>query len=291
MLGLVDIVKQSRLPEGMQLLVEVDQFEELFRFDALAADAAKKVYGPTQDAIAFVKLLLEARKGNMPIHVVLTMRSDFLGECAQFLDLAEAINDGQYLVPRLMRGEIRAAIEGPVAVGEATITPVLVMQLLNDVGDNPDQLSILQHALNRTWANWENECKAQSPLDLPHYEAVGGMKDALNRHAERAFGELGSDERKRLAERIFKALTDGTDARGIRRPERLTQLCAICAATQDQVESVLEVFRKPSRSFLMPPAGEPLEEKTVIDISHESLMRVWVRLKGWVDEEAQSAQQ
>jgi uncharacterized RDD family membrane protein YckC/energy-coupling factor transporter ATP-binding protein EcfA2 len=290
-LGLVDIVEQARLPEGMQLLVVVDQFEELFRFRAPAGDAAKRAYGPGQDAIAFVKLLLEARaQSKVPIHVVLTMRSDFLGECAQFLGLAEAINDGQYLVPRLNREEIRAAITGPVGVGDATITPVLVTQLLNDVGDNPDQLSILQHALNRTWANWENECKAQGPLDLQHYEAVGGMAGALNRHAERAFGELGSDERKRLAERVFKALTDmGTDPRGIRRPARFAQLCAICGATQDEVESVLEVFRRPSRSFLMPPMGEDLKPESWIDISHESLMRVWKTLADWASAEAESA--
>jgi formylglycine-generating enzyme required for sulfatase activity len=290
-LGLSEIVEQARLPEGTRLLVVVDQFEELFRFRALMVDATKSPYGPGQDAVAFVKLLLEARaQSKMPIHIVLTMRSDFLGECAQFLGLAEAINDGEYLVPRLTRGEVRAAIEGPVGVSEATITPVLVTRLLNDVGDNPDQLSILQHALNRTWANWANEGKAQRPLDLTHYEAVGGMADALNRHAERAFGELGTDEHKRLAERIFKALTDkGTDSRGIRRPTRLAQLSAICGVTQDEVGSVLEVFRKPSRSFLVPPAGEALKAEKIIDISHESLMRVWERLKRWGDEEVQSA--
>jgi uncharacterized RDD family membrane protein YckC len=290
-LGLVDIVGQARLPENMQLLVVVDQFEELFRFRGPPAGTANAAYGPAEDAIAFVKLLLEARaQAQVPIHVVLTMRSDFLGDCAQFLGLAEAINDGQYLVPRLTREEIRAAITGPVGVGEAAITPMLVTRLLNDVGDNPDQLSILQHALNRTWANWENECGAQGPIDLAHYEAVGGMADALNRHAERAFGELGSDERKRLAERMFKALTDkGTDARGVRRPTRLAQLCAICAATQEEVESVLVAFRKPSRSFLVPPAGEALTPDKWIDISHESLMRVWKRLAEWAAAEAESA--
>ena len=74
-------------------------------------------------------------------------------------------------------------------------------------------------------------------MDLPHYEAVGGMKDALKRHAERAYGELGLDELNRIAERMFKALTDtGTDPRGIRRPTRLDRLCAICGATQGKVE-------------------------------------------------------
>jgi formylglycine-generating enzyme required for sulfatase activity len=290
-LGLVDIVAQARLPEGMQLLVVVDQFEELFRFRAAPARVAETAYGPRQDAISFVKLLLEAREQTrVPIHILLTMRSDFLGDCAQFLGLAEAINEGQYLVPRLTRDEIRDAILGPVAVGEAAITPVLVTRLLNDVGDNPDQLSILQHALNRTWANWANEGGAQGPLDLPHYEAVGGMADALNRHADRAFDELGGDVRKRVAERVFKALTDkGSDPRGIRRPTRLKDLGAICDATPAELEPGLEVFRRASRSFLMPPAGESLTPDSWIDISHESLMRLWKRLDRWADEEAQSA--
>jgi hypothetical protein len=290
-LGLVDIVEQARLPEGMQLLVAVDQFEELFRFRSPTADAAENAYGPGQDAIAFVKLLLEARaQTKMMIHVVLTMRSDFLGECALFLGLAEAINDSQYLVPRQTREEIRAAITGPVAVGEATITSVLVTRLLNDFGDSPDRLPILQHALNRTWVHWENECRWQRPLDLLHYEAVGGMADALNRHADSVFGELGSDERKRLAEHVFKALTDkGMDPRGIRRPTHLKDLCAICNATQAELESVIDVFREPSRSFLMPPMGEELTPDSWIDISHESLMRVWKRLDTWADEEARSA--
>ena len=57
-----------------------------------------------------------------------------------------------------------------------------------------------------------------------------------------------------------------------------------------QVAAVIEVFRDPTRSFLMPPAGEAMHHETVVDISHESLMRVWQRLKGWADEEALSAQ-
>jgi hypothetical protein len=41
----------------------------------------------------------------------------------------------------------------------------------------------------------------------------------------------------------------------------------------------------------MPPEAEAISPETVIDISHESLMRVWNRLKGWVEEEAESASQ
>jgi hypothetical protein len=65
-----------------------------------------------------VNLLLEVKgQADCQIFVVLTMRSDFLGDCTQFPGLAEAINAGQYLVPRMTRNERRAAIEGPIKVG------------------------------------------------------------------------------------------------------------------------------------------------------------------------------
>lgn len=292
-LGLVDIYEQAQPGEKINLLVVVDQFEELFRFRNLGASSPGKESDRSQEAIAFINLLLEARaQANLPIYIVLTMRSDFLGDCAQLPGLPEAINEGQYLVPRMSREEIRSAISGPVGVGGAEISPVLLTRLVNDVGDNPDQLSILQHALNRTWARWENEGGREGPLALPHYEAIGTMTQALDQHAEKAYGELQEGRQKNICEKIFKALTDkGTDARGIRRPTSLETLCALSGARPEEVGQVINVFRKPSRSFLMPPLPETLEPSTVIDISHESLMRVWNRLKTWGEEEAESAAQ
>ena len=133
--------------------------------------------------------------------------------------LTEAINDGQYLVPRMNREERRSAITGPVAVGGAEISPRLVLRLLNDVGDDPDQLPILQHAMMRTWEYWQTNHAEGEPIDLNHYEAIGTMTEALSRHAEETFLELDTPERKLIAERMFKALTDrGSDARGVRSP-------------------------------------------------------------------------
>ncbi len=156
-LGIVDAFEQAHLEPHQNLLVVVEQFEELFRYQALALSkaAAAPATRSGEDATAFVNLLLEVgAHPELPVRVVLTMRSDFLGECAQFFGLPEAINRGQYLVPRMTRDERRSAIAGPVGVGGAAIDPVLLTRLVNDVGDNPDQLSILQHALNRTWARW-----------------------------------------------------------------------------------------------------------------------------------------
>lgn len=287
--GLIDIVEQARLADDVNLLVVVDQFEELFRYGQLVTGEESNPFGVSQTAVAFVNLLLEAKEARHPIHVVLTMRSDFLGECAQIPGLAEAVNDGQYLVPRMTRDERRSAITGPIGVGGAEIEPVLLTRLVNDVGDNPDQLSILQHALNRTWARWQFE-GGEGPLSLAHYESIGTMARALDQHAERAYDELGTPPEQDLCAKIFKALTDkATDPRGVRRPTKVSTLCDLTGAPEADVAAVIDVFRKPSRSFLMPPAEEALHPETVVDISHESLMRVWQRLNVWAGEEAQSA--
>src|SRR5512132_2836500 len=146
-LGLVEAARQARLGGHEKLLVVVDQFEELFRFRAARAPGSTG-----DDASAFVKLLLEAsQQRELPIYVVPTMRSDFLGDCAQFQGLPEAINDGQYLIPRMTRDERRVAITGPVGVTRGKITEPLVNQLMNDVGDNPDPLSNDPPATKRTW--------------------------------------------------------------------------------------------------------------------------------------------
>jgi len=282
-LGLIDICEQAALDKGVNLLVVVDQFEELFRYRQLGAAGRGGDQRISEEAAAFVNLLLEAGERAVgQIFIVLTMRSDFLGDCTQFPGLAEAINAGQYLVPRMTRDERRAAIEGPVRVGGAEIASVLLTRLVNDVGDNPDQLSILQHALNRTWARWQDEGGGNGPLDLAHYEAIGTMAHALDQHAEQAYAELGATRQQQICEKLFKALTDkATDPRGVRRPTTLGELCVLGDATAVEVAEVIAVFRDPSRSFLMPPAGEALEAETVIDISHESLMRVWQRLIKW----------
>jgi energy-coupling factor transporter ATP-binding protein EcfA2 len=289
--GVVETFRKARLPEGTNLLVVADQFEELFRYRKLGTPDGEEQDTISEAAIAFVNLLLKARaEPDCPIYVVITMRSDFLGDCSQFYGLPEAINEGQYLVPRMTRGERRASIAGPVSVGGAEINPVLLTRLVNDVGDNPDQLSILQHALNRTWSCWEFH-GAEGELDLQHYMEIGTMGEALNQHANEAFEQLETPERKKICEKLFKALTDlGTDPRGIRRPLKLATLSEIAGTeSEEELKAVIEVFREPSRSFLMPPAPEPLKPEKVIDISHESLMRVWERLRRWAEDEANSA--
>lgn len=281
-LGLVEAIEQTRKDKDINYLVLVDQFEELFRFkDSHDANSVN-------ETLAFVNLLMEAiNYPDSPIYVAITMRSDFIGDCAQFPELTRKINDSHYLIPQMTREQKRKAIEGPVAVGGANIAPRLTQQLLNDLGDNPDQLPILQHALMRTWSYWTRyKDYEDEAVDLKHYEAIGTMAEALSMHANEAYDELTEDQ-KRICEVLFKAITEKRGENfGIRRPTKLNEIAAICDVSESDVVDVIEKFREPGRSLLTPAFGTALSSKSMVDISHESLMRIWVRLKNWVDDEA-----
>lgn len=285
-MGLTETLRQFAGDGGSNILFMVDQFEELFRYKKSRQDALS-----FNESEAYVKLLVEAvRQKEVPVYMVLTMRSDFIGECSQFQELTSLINESNYLIPQMTRDDFRDAITGPVAVGGATIDPNLVTQLLNDVGDNPDQLPILQHALMRTWDYWQQQKDLERPLSLSDYEAVGRMEKALSEHANEAFEELSPRE-KMICESMFKTLTEkGGDNIGIRQPTRLEVIAEIARATPEEIIKVVEVFRKSGRSFLTPAQPAKLENNSVVDISHESIMRIWDRLKIWVEEEAQAVQ-
>ena len=120
-----------------------------------------------------------------PIYVVLTMRSDFLGECVLFNGLPEALNEGQFLVPRMTRDERRAAIAGPVGVGGAAMAGAADaprQRRRRRWRSTVDPSARLESHLGLTGKT----SVRQGPLDLSHYEAVGGLAYALDRHAEKA---------------------------------------------------------------------------------------------------------
>jgi energy-coupling factor transporter ATP-binding protein EcfA2 len=285
--GLVEVVRQASLPPETNLLIVVDQFEELFRFER-----SRTVEHSGDEAAAFVKLLLQATsQQEVPIYVVLTMRADFIGDCMEHQGLPEALNASQYLVPRLTRDELRSAITGPAAVAGGEVAPRLVLRLLNDLGNDHDRLPVLQHALMRTWDYWARNRTPGEPMDIKHYEAVGTMLDALSRHTDEAYREVGSDQLRRITEGVFKALTDTVaDPRGTRRPCSISTLSAITGASEADVIASIEPFRREGRSFLMPPGNIPLDSNAIVDLSHESLMRCWTRLISWAYSERASAE-
>ena len=284
--GLVETMKQLKFKKGENILIIFDQFEELFRYNK--SSASSSVHNETEE---YIKLIVAAvKQAEIPVYIIVTMRSEFVGECTQFYEFTELINASNYLIPRMSREDYRKAIEGPVSVFGEKISPELVQLLLNNIDDKTDQLSILQHAMMRMWEHWEKSGETNVPINIRDYEAIGKMDKALSLHADEAYDEL-TNEGKRIAEKIFKSLTElGSEHVGIRHPEKIETIAKIANVPVEEIIEVIDVFRQKGRSFLTPPPETELRNDTVVDISHESLMRIWERLKRWVEEEAQAVQ-
>jgi len=183
----------------------VDQFEELFRFrredlqrrhTGIADEISRSEL--RNDANAFVNLLLKSTEQTEPrVFVILTMRSDFLGDCDAFIGLPEAISRSQYLTPRLTRAQLEEAIRAPLRLFETHIEDALVTRILNDIGTESDQLPLMQHALMRAWEHAHD--RKSTELRINDYEDVGGVHGALNQHANEILSRLGDETtRKRL---------------------------------------------------------------------------------------------
>lgn len=283
--GLVEVSRYLQKFGDENVFFMVDQFEELFRLqeEILEEDAIN-------ESQLYVNLILTAvQQRDVPIYSAVTMRSDFIASCSVFPHLTDEINKSNYLVPQMSREQRKMVIEGPVAVGGGKISQRLVKRLLNDMGRNQDQLPILQHALMRTWDYWLDNREEGEPMDLRHYNAIGKVSQALSQHANELYETLTSRE-KEIAEVMFKSITEKTaDNKGMRRPSKLSLLTELADASEEEVISVVEHFRKPGRSFLMLGHYIPLTRDSVIELSHESLMRIWNRLNAWVEEEFESA--
>lgn len=331
--SLVNLIQQVGLPKYTNLLVLVDQFEEIFRFQQQDPN----------EALAFVSLLLETgRDRSVPIYVVLTMRTDFLGQCALFPGLPEALNDAQYLCPRLSRVQLAEAIEGPASVFETSVEPLLITQLVNDAGANSDQLPLVQHVLARMWhlnfgdAYGTGAGRTERVLRLQDYQKTGGLngyltaapgtqrepdddptnrrsfgvgpgyssrQNALSAHADEAYLTLGDSQHESrisgaahqpsrlqmIAQMLFCCLAErGPSGQYVRRPMKLQDVADIAGCTVPELANVVNVFRRDNRCFLTPAKPRDAQEDdasdlnagSVLDISHEALIRQWLRFGG-----------
>ncbi|PWB89811.1 hypothetical protein C5688_13290 [Methylocystis sp. MitZ-2018] len=298
--------------DGHSLLLVVDQFEELFRFAADEAVASPRESSTLsrEEAAQFVQLLIEgARTTVRDVHIIITMRSDFIGDCARFHGLPEAVSGAQFLVPALTRDQLEEVICKPLDAIGGSIDPTLVERLLNDSNDDRDQLPVLQHCLLRLWERagidpQSNAAPAAAAEDadfanhnaggkngggrrltLAHYVAIGGLRKALSQHADEILADLS--DVTLAVEQTFRALSEmDREGRAIRRALPFWRLVAETGFAETALRRIVNRFRGDDCSFLTPSPRDvsTLVAETRIDVSHEALLRRWERISGNVDE-------
>jgi tetratricopeptide (TPR) repeat protein len=300
--GLSEALEDAVSVADKSLVLAIDQFEELFRFatgnsgqNGLTAEENHA----RDEATQFVQLLLEASRSPLiRIHILLTMRSDFIGDCAKFHGLPEAVCEAQFLVPSLTRDQLDDVIRKPIEKAGAIIDPQLVERLLNDCSPEMDQLPVLQHCLSRLWEEAGSaESSVTSQLDqkpdmielrplqltLKHYRDIGEFADALSKHADEILNDLPGPKLQLAVRQVFSALSElDKEGRATRRALKFSQLVAETGVDEDTVREVLDRFRASDCCFLTPSPFDVKEisDDTRIDVGHEALLRRWDKVSG-----------
>ncbi|MGQ4383042.1 nSTAND1 domain-containing NTPase [Streptomyces sp. SAS_270] len=232
--------------------VIVDQFEELF---TLCHDRAERD--------RFLGLLLAARRPDSGLRVVVAVRGDFYGHCAEHRELATAVSRAGLLVGPMSRDELREAITGPASAAGLNVERTLTARIIDEVVDRPGALPMLSHALLETWHRRRGRL-----LTLVAYEEAGGVRGAIAATAEEAYGQV-SAEQSRIARRILlRLIAPGDGTADTRRPASRAELGS---GAQDVLERLVA-------ARLVTLDGDTVE------LSHEALIAGWPRLAGWIEE-------
>jgi energy-coupling factor transporter ATP-binding protein EcfA2 len=303
--GIIPILEGFELPATTHVLVVIDQFEELFGF----REAGTSDPRAPEEAERFVSCLLESCKepiqpisSHRPvtlaqrIWVVLTMRSDFIGNCEIFPALSKKVSESQFLVPILDPEQKRKAIIRPSLADQIeaadyspfTFEEGLVSIIVNESGTRIDQLPLMQHALMRTWTSGVRRAKESDSSTIKlredDYDAIGRIDKALSQHADAAFNELtnnGKDARNAaVTRRLFLLLCDvSPEGKITRRRPTVDEVMQVAAASLQEVKTVVEAFQRDNRNFIVTrPPGEEVTPSTRLDVSHEALLRQWSML-------------
>jgi hypothetical protein len=242
---------------GKRLLLVADQFEELYTLCQVKEEQERFADG----------LLTAIAQEN--ITLVLTLRADFYGYVLSYRPLRDALQEyTPQLLSSMKREELQAAIELPAQKLEVQLEPRLTQRILDDVGEEPGNLPLLEFALTRLWEKQINR-------DLTHqaYEEIGGVKKAIANHAEQVYKQLSEIEKKQ-AQRIFVQLVrpgEGT--------EDTRRVATRAEVGEDNWNLVSYLAGYPARLVV---TGR-LEPEDTVEVVHEALIREWGTLREWIN--------
>ncbi|WP_283133241.1 helix-turn-helix domain-containing protein [Rhizohabitans arisaemae] len=236
------------------VVILVDQFEEVF---TLCRDQAERT--------EFIDLMLTPRSRT---RVVLAVRADFFGRCAEHRELAEALRDANLLVGPMDREELREAIVRPALAEGVIVERTLASAIIADVADEPGALPLMSHALRETWRRRRGKM-----LTLAVYESIGRVHGAISHTAEILYGRLTPAQARTARRILLRLIMPGRRAEDTRRPASRAELDPLRDADTARVIELLAGARLLT-----------LHHDTV-ELAHEALIASWPRLRRWVDED------
>jgi class 3 adenylate cyclase/WD40 repeat protein len=250
----------AEAPARGRLVIAVDQFEEAFT-----------ACGDESERTAFVDALVgSARDPRRRAVVLVAVRADFYGRCAAYPELARLLGSNHVLVGSMGRDELRRAIELPARRAGLRVEPELVDALMADVEGERGALPLLSTSLLELWQQRDGH-----QLRRAAYELTGGVRGAVGRLAEDAFGRLDAAQQAVARTLLLRLAGEGPGGAVVRRRVATSELEGM---NDDDLARVLAILTE-RRLLTM--------STTTVEVAHEALLREWPRLRGWLEEDAQ----
>lgn len=256
-----DILSRNR--KTNRVLLVSDQFEEIYTL-CDNADLRTRFLDSLLDAVDVQKF-----HGEPSFTLLLTLRTDFLGQALTHRQFSDALQDADVKLGPMTRRELSQAVSLPAHHQGRVFETGLIARILDDVGDEPGNLPLLEFALTELW---------EQPLDgrLTHksYDNIGEVEGALAGYADKIYNGLATDEQT-LARQVFIQMV---------RPGAGTEDTRRLATRAELGEDKWQLVQKLADARLVVTSRDPFNNETV-EVVHEALIRGWGQLRTWMTED------
>ena len=262
--GLLEVA-DAIVPEGTELLLIVDQFEETFTLTENEDDRA----------LFLESLRVATADPASRVRVIATLRADFYDRPLRYPRMGELLGSSTEVLSPLTPEELERAIVRPAEHSGLQVDSALVPQIAADVAEQPGALPLVQYALTELY-----DRRHEGRLTLEAYREIGGVGGALAASAEHLYATRQPGGREAVRQLFLRLVTLGEGAADTRRRVPLSELSAI-EVDASAMESAIDTY---GRHRLLTFDRDPSTREPTVEVAHEALLGAWERLRGWIDE-------
>ena len=253
------------LPDGTELLVIVDQFEETFTLTENEDDRA----------LFLESLRVATADPTSRVRVIVTLRADFYDRPLRYPRMGELLGSSTEVLSPLTPEELERAIVRPAEHSGLQVERGLVPQIAADVAGQPGALPLVQYALTELY-----DRRHDGRLTFEAYREIGGVGGALAASAEHLYETRHGAGREAVRQLFLRLVTLGEGTADTRRRVPLSQFATI-EVDASTMDAVIDSY---GRHRLLTFDRDPTTREPTVEIAHEALLDAWERLRGWIDE-------
>ena len=272
-------------------LVVIDNFEDLFQYRDVAANASD-----WDDTVkSFIQNITKcASYSSIPVYFLVVIRTQYMSRLFEYRHFYEKVSSSQFNLPQFRKSEFLEVVKTLLSSSKKKINKDGMDFLYNQFGKDQKNLTLLglylREVLVSTAASSQDEIGLETLVQIP--------SDTLYARKLDDFFDSLEEHQKKLVEKLFKQITVTQDASSFNKPTLVDHFLKVSGAQLNELGPLIQSVQTTcSYVFeVVMPLQERLELKNqplttglaVIDIKNDQFIPNWPRLVDWIKEERDS---